>query len=549
MRGGTWGSMELEAGVIIAGKYRLERPIARGGMGSVWQAVHEQLKVPLAIKFMEPAYAASAVGRTRFEREATAAAQIRHPNVVHVQDYGVEGDLPYIVMELLVGEDLGKRLKRFRRLPMPVVSNILMQTAKALRRAHESGFIHRDLKPGNIFLAKGDDNEDVIKILDFGIAKQLMPTLGSDGESTKTGEIVGSPSYMSPEQIRGAKDIDARADVWSLAVILFRSLTGRLPYEGDTTPDIIANILTTPPPPATQFIRDLPPALDAFFERALARDREARFQSVRDLADAFAAATRLPMNSMMYVDQAAAPQADAWPAQMQAAPTNYPSGPGYAMPPGSMPSLPPTSDPAYYPGAQMPAAIPQAYPSANPSNPGSGQFSAPYNDPAFDLRATQRQPNLGPADTPAFASNSAGMPSADGTLTVSPSITGTDFSRPQPRKPVVWWIMGAGVVFGVVLGLALVLANRPDTAEETNPTSPQTQSAASTAQGTAVKAAPEPTTAPTDTAVETAEPAVPTASAAAQAAPTTSASSKKPNTQGPKTPIGGPGKKPNRWGI
>ncbi len=547
--------MELEAGVVIAGKYRLERPIARGGMGSVWQAVHEQLKVPLAIKFMEPAYAASAVGRMRFEREATAAAQIRHPNVVHVQDYGVEGDLPYIVMELLVGEDLGKRLKRFRRLPLPVVSNLLMQTAKALRRAHESGFVHRDLKPGNIFLAKGDDNEDIIKILDFGIAKQLMPTLGSDGESTKTGEIVGSPSYMSPEQIRGARDIDARADVWSLCVILFRALTGRLPYEGDTTPDIIANILTTPPPKATQFVRDLPPALDAFFEKGLARDRDARFQSVRELADAFAAATRMPMGSMAYIDPAlSTPPPDAWPNAMPTGSTSYPSGPSYTAPPGSLPSFPQMAETDPFAMTPHPAASAQSNPFAvSPSNPGSGAFPAPVSDPGFDIRATQRQ-ERGNSFDPSGMPNNTGMPSADGTLTVSPSITGMDTFRPQQRKPIVWWIMGAGVVFGVVLGLALVLVNRSDSSGSDDPNGTDTQSASPSLSSSSAATTPAlPNTAvpaqenlgaasgPSETAASS--------SAAPQTAPSTSASSKKGSGTGTKTPAGGTGKKPNRWGI
>jgi serine/threonine-protein kinase len=487
--------MKLAPGVVIAGKYRLERPLARGGMGSLWEAQHVQLRVPLAIKFMEPTYAASAVGRTRFEREALAAAQLRHPNVVHVQDYGVEGDFPYIVMELLLGEDLSKRLKRLRRLPLPAVVAILTQTTKALRRAHEGGFIHRDLKPSNIFLARGDEEgEEIVKILDFGIAKQLM-ALGTD-DTTKTGEIVGSPSYMSPEQIRGAKDIDGRADVWSLGIILFRCLTGKLPFDGDTTPDIIANILTTEIPSATRFVPDLPPGVDAFFQRALARDREQRFQNVRELADAFASVTRMPTGSMAVIDHAPPAAQDA--SAFTPAPGSQPS----ATPP-SFQSQQSSAAPAVFPPAQTQGGAYSPADFTRSPGAGSARIAMPQDAAAFgDPRWRERDGR--PADA-----------ATGGTLTVSPSITGGEMFRPPGRRPIGIWVLGAGALVGVGIGLAVVAGGRPDATSASQEVSdvpaqstvlpapeppPPSPSAAPSAAGSASAAAGSPSASPTSTA-------------------------------------------------
>jgi eukaryotic-like serine/threonine-protein kinase len=274
----------IEEGSVFAGRYRLERALARGGMGSVWVAQHTQLDVHLAIKFMDPTFAASSDARSRFEREAKAAAKLQSPHVVQVHDYGVEDNTPFIVMELLVGEDLGDRLKRERRLSLKATSDIVTQTAKALRRAHEEKIVHRDLKPGNIFLAKNQDDE-IVKVLDFGIAKARMST---DGEVTKTGTLIGSPHYMSPEQARSGKNLDHRSDLWSLAVIVFRALTGHLPFPGDEIGEVIMAICADPIPVPSHVAPDLGPDVDQFFVRALARDPAKRFQSAKEMAEAFA---------------------------------------------------------------------------------------------------------------------------------------------------------------------------------------------------------------------------------------------------------------------
>ncbi len=276
----------LEAGRTIAGKYRLERPLAKGGMGAVWVARHVQLDVLVAVKFMDPDTAASDEARMRFDREAKASAQLKSPHVVQVHDYGIEDTTPYIVMELLDGEDLSARLKREGRLSLAATSALLGQLGKGLRRAHEAGVVHRDLKPGNIFLQRQDDDV-VVKILDFGIAKSIVAGSAPVGDATKTGSIMGSPHYMSPEQFRDSKSIDHRTDLWAVGVILFRCLTGVLPFPGSDFTELILAIFSEPMPIPSTIAPDLGPEVDRFFERALARDLNQRFQSVRELVDAF----------------------------------------------------------------------------------------------------------------------------------------------------------------------------------------------------------------------------------------------------------------------
>ncbi|MEO7328098.1 MAG: serine/threonine-protein kinase [Minicystis sp.] len=275
-------------GTIVGAKYRLETPLARGGMGAVWIARHIQLDVTVAVKFMDPACASSSLARARFEREAKAAASLHSPHIVAVRDYGVEGNSPYLVMELLKGENLSVRIHRERRLSLQATSKIMSQIAKALRRAHEAGLIHRDLKPANIFLARQDDDEDeVVKVLDFGIAKDTAMMLTRD--ATGTGEIMGSPHYMSPEQVRCEKDLDARSDLWSLGVITFRALTGKLPFPGEVLGAVLARVLADPIPVASELVPDLPAGIDAFFAKVLVRDRTQRFASAKELADELAA--------------------------------------------------------------------------------------------------------------------------------------------------------------------------------------------------------------------------------------------------------------------
>ncbi len=263
-------------------------------MGSVWVAHHVKLASRFAIKFIDPRLAASDEVLERFEREARATAALQSHHVIQVLDYGVDGGTPYLVMELLQGEDLGARLRRLKRLTLAEAVSIAVQVGKALRRAHEAGIVHRDLKPANLFLTRVE-NDEIVKVLDFGIAKE---TGCPAGDTTKTGAVMGSPHYMSPEQARAEKDVDHRTDLWALGVILYRSITGALPFPGDGLLDILSHIVTDPVPPVASVAPDLPASLDAFFAKALAKAKEQRFQSVGELVDGFVqAAGQAPLIS------------------------------------------------------------------------------------------------------------------------------------------------------------------------------------------------------------------------------------------------------------
>ncbi len=281
-------------GTVIAGRYRLDSPLAHGGMGSVWTARHVLLGARVAIKFISPHRADASAARARFEREARVAALLQSRHVVRILDYGVDGGTPYLVMELLDGEDLAARLAARGRLSLGETSRIVAQVARALRRAADASIVHRDLKPANVFLAREDvdDGEpEVVKVLDFGVAK--APRLDGDGDVTQMGALLGSPRYMSPEQARNSAAVDARADLWSLAVIAYRAITGAVPFGGAEPAEVLFRVCRYRAPPPSEIAPELGREVDAFFARALARDLGHRFQTAGELALAFAAAAGL----------------------------------------------------------------------------------------------------------------------------------------------------------------------------------------------------------------------------------------------------------------
>jgi eukaryotic-like serine/threonine-protein kinase len=271
---------------IVAGKYRLTRLIGRGGMGSVWEGVHLTLGNKVAVKFIDPAFAESPEARQRFENEARAAARLNSKYAVQVYDHGMMSDgRPFIVMEFLIGEPLDARLDRDGRLAPQETAKIVSQVCRALARAHSAGIVHRDLKPENVFLVwDEEDNANVAKVVDFGIAKFTDNQAGISS-STRTGSVLGTPYYMSPEQARGLRSVDYRTDLWSLGVIAYRCIVGRLPFEGESVGDLLVKICTSPIPIPSSVAPDCPVAFDTWFARALQREPGARFTTAQELAE------------------------------------------------------------------------------------------------------------------------------------------------------------------------------------------------------------------------------------------------------------------------
>jgi serine/threonine-protein kinase len=270
----------MTAGLTIAGRYRLLAKLGEGGMGAVWRAEHLTLGTHVAIKLIDPVIARSEEALARFRREAQAAAELRSVHVVHILDYGVEDGTPYIAMELLEGESLAQRLDRVKRFTPSELVTLFTQVGRALTRAHQQNIIHRDLKPDNIYLVKDGDDE-IAKVLDFGIAKKLGLKSTSSGIKTQTGAMLGTPYYMSPEQARAQASIDHRTDIWSLAIIAYECLTGFKPFDGDTLASLLVSICTDPlPAPST--VASVPPGFDAWFARAASRDVNQRFASVSE---------------------------------------------------------------------------------------------------------------------------------------------------------------------------------------------------------------------------------------------------------------------------
>lgn len=288
----------VAAGTVIAGKYRLERPIGKGGMGWVWRAQQVDWNAPVAVKLINPdmargepqvaAHDKVTPVLARFFSEARAAAAIRSPHVVQILDHGIDPILhtPFIVTELLEGETLAERLERTPRLDFATTATILTHVARALTRMHQAHMVHRDLKPSNVFLVANDE-ELIAKVLDFGIAKTRSPVpVGTP--ITATGQQVGTPYYMSPDQIRGRRDIDFRSDIWALGVMAFECLTGSRPFAGQTMGQLTLQICVEPLPRPSDFV-DVPRELDAWFLRCVDRDRARTFSSAKQAVDALRA--------------------------------------------------------------------------------------------------------------------------------------------------------------------------------------------------------------------------------------------------------------------
>jgi hypothetical protein len=266
-------------GRIFDRKYRVTRLIGEGGMGAVYEAEHTVIQRKVAVKVMHAEFSSMQEVVDRFFREAQASSAIGHPNIIEVYDVGIERDgTVFIVMELLHGETLADKMKKGERLAPESAVAIILQVLSALVVAHDKGIIHRDLKPDNVFLSVDARGRHEVKLLDFGIAK-VQSTLDGDQGLTKTGTVLGTPNYMSPEQARG-REVDHRIDIWAAGVMMYELLTGRLPYPGDSYNEVLSKILLDDPPPLERMASGLHPGLVNVVERAMAKDREDRYPTV-----------------------------------------------------------------------------------------------------------------------------------------------------------------------------------------------------------------------------------------------------------------------------
>lgn len=260
-------------GTLLAEKYRLDRVLGQGGFGTVYAGIHEWTNRPIAAKILDQSLSSDEFVR-RFLQEARAAAKIEHPNVVQVLDMGKDSDgAVYLVLELLKGEELTQVLRRRGRLPVADTLAYLLPVMDALADAHQRGIIHRDLKPANIFVSIDPMGRTIPKLLDFGIAKDK----NDDSMQTRTGQVWGTPSYMSPEQATGHSDVGPPADVWSMGVVLYQTLAGELPFKAASTAEILARILTTRARSLGEVTPDLPPQLVRVLDRALEPDPRHRY--------------------------------------------------------------------------------------------------------------------------------------------------------------------------------------------------------------------------------------------------------------------------------
>lgn len=301
-------------GDVIADKYRIERVVGMGGMGTVVAAHHIQLDEKVAIKFLRSEMLGNAETLRRFAREARASARIKSEHVVRVFDVGsLEPGIPYIVMEYLEGGDLATWLWQHGPLTVEVAVDFVLQACEAVAEAHSLGIIHRDLKPANLFCSRRPDGELAIKVLDFGISKAVDAETTADGGSvTKSQAAIGSPVYMAPEQMRSARDVDAGADIWSLGVILYELLAGhgKVPFPGNTLVEIAIRASTCLPLPLRDARADVPAGLERVIGRCLEKQRANRYRDVGEFAAALvefgstrAAASSLRIGRIMESDR------------------------------------------------------------------------------------------------------------------------------------------------------------------------------------------------------------------------------------------------------
>jgi hypothetical protein len=434
----------VEIGQILAGKYRVDGILGAGGMGVVVAAHHLQLDERVALKFLLPAALGNQEARMRFEREARAAVKIKSEHVARVSDVGtLENGSPYIVMEFLEGTDLAAWLRERGPLPVDQAVEFVLQAGEALAEAHSLGIVHRDVKPSNLFVVRRNDGHNSVKVLDFGISKIATGT--TDGSGTKTNFVMGSPFYMSPEQMRSSKDVTAQSDLWSLGVVLYELLAGNSPFTGDTFPEICVKIATEPPPSLRSVRGDVPPPLEAVIGRCLEKAPSQRFGDVADLA--FALQPFAPPRAAASVERIAG-------ILQRTRPTTPPQATGlrdgvHATSLGTVGPFVQTSGGAQHTGrnvaiglaALLLAAVGAGVALRHRGTPGNGEPSATamVAPPAVVGAGTATPANAG-ASTAGTANAAAGGPgatnSAESALPVAPLSASANAPPAPPPEPV-----------------------------------------------------------------------------------------------------------------
>jgi len=404
---GSLGGIPLDAGDVLAKKYRLEKLVGEGGTGVVVSAQHLQLEQRVAIKFLRTALASDEI-RARFEREAHAIGQIESEHVVLVLDVGeLEDHCPYMVMEYLDGRDLARVLKEDGPLAVEDAVDCMLQVCEALAEAHDQGIVHRDLKPANLFLTRKDDGSPHVKVVDFGISKIVDTKLpaGDKKEMTNAFTVLGSPRYMAPEQLRNSKDVDSRADLWSVGAVLFQLVTGKHAFDAESNVLASISVLSKEPRKLCADASHAPPELEAVVSRCLTKERHARFQSARELAAALRPfASERARDALAVQEEAkAAPSLEIALSVSSIVPT-----PVDPMRPGGGP-LTPRIPPAA-PTPQVPLAAPSSAPVvlSAPSVPGSGPAFASSSSPSISSSPMLGGPMAPPSQRPLRAPGEGG---------------------------------------------------------------------------------------------------------------------------------------------